>query len=83
MSHDGLAGQAARWLSFAAAPAFAIMALLTAVQEGGPADMLCSAARGAIPIGGMVPMYALMSIVHSAPWLRLISRRRTRRPTTI
>ena len=66
---------AADWLSFAAAPAFAIMALLTAVHGGGPADILCSAAHDASPLSGMVPMYVLMSIVHSAPWLKLVSRR--------
>ena len=64
---------AAGWLSLAAAPTFAIMALLTAVL-GGPADMLCSAAS---PLGGMVPMYLLMSAFHAAPWLKLISSRRS------
>jgi hypothetical protein len=63
------------WLGLAAAPTFAIMALLTGVLGGGPSDMLCSAAQGASPLGGMVPMYVLMSAFHSAPWLKLISRR--------
>jgi hypothetical protein len=27
-------------------------------------------------MGGMVPMYLLMSAFHSAPWLKLISGRR-------
>jgi hypothetical protein len=61
-------------LSFAAAPTFALMALLTAVGGGGPLDMLCSAAPGASPLTGMVPMYLLMSAFHAAPWLKLISR---------
>jgi hypothetical protein len=61
------------WLAFAAAPTFAVMALLTAAS-GADADMLCSAAQGASPFGGMVPMYVLMSAFHSAPWLRLISQ---------
>ena len=65
---------AADWLCLAAAPTFAIMALLTGV--GGPVDMLCSAAQQASPLSGMVPMYLLMSAFHSAPWLKLISRRR-------
>ncbi|NOJ40782.1 hypothetical protein HCN58_14420 [Bradyrhizobium sp. WSM 1791] len=64
----------ARWLSLAAAPTFAIMALLTAVVGGGPLDALCSAAN-ASPVGGMVPMYLLMTAFHSAPWLKLIVRR--------
>ena len=68
---------AADWLSLAAAPTFAIMALLTGVLAGGPPDVLCSAAQDASPLTGMVPMYLLMSAFHSAPWLRLISSRRS------
>src|SRR5205814_407316 len=63
---------AADWLSLAAAPTFAVMALLTAIGGGGPLDVLCS---GASAVGGMVPMYVLMSAFHAAPWLKLISRR--------
>jgi hypothetical protein len=65
---------AAGWLGLAAAPTFAVMALLTYVS-GGDADMMCSGAQS--PLSGMVPMYALMSAFHSAPWLKLISRRRS------
>ena len=68
---------AAEWLSLAAAPTFAIMALLTAVLDGGPLDVLCSAAQDASPLTGMVPMYVLMSAFHSAPWLKLIFGRRS------
>ena len=68
---------AADWLSFAAAPIFGIMALLTAVYGGGPADMLCATAKDASPLTGMVPMYLLMSAFHSAPWLKLIASRRS------
>jgi hypothetical protein len=67
---------AADWLCFAAAPAFAIMALLTGVFGGGPPDTLCLAAQ-ASPLSGMVLMYVLMSAFHSAPWLKLISGRRS------
>ena len=67
---------AAGWLSLAAAPTFALMALLTDVLGGGPPAMLCSAAQDASPLSGMVPMYLLMSAFHSAPWLKLISSRR-------
>jgi hypothetical protein len=63
---------AERWLSLAAAPTFAIMALFTAMAGGGASDILCSAS--ASPFGGMIPMYLLMSAFHSAPWLRLITR---------
>ena len=58
---------AADWLSLAAAPTFATMALVTA-WVGAPFDMLCAAS----PIGGMVPMYVLMSVFHVGPWLRLL-----------
>jgi hypothetical protein len=67
----------ARWLCLAASPAFAIMALMTGVLGGSPMDMLGSAGHGS-PLAGMVPMYILMSVFHSAPWLRLISGRRSR-----
>ena len=66
----------AGWISLAAAPAFAIMALLTSISAGGPPDILCSAAHGVSPLSGMAPMYLLMSAFHSAPWLKLISGRR-------
>src|SRR5262245_45715143 len=65
----------ADWVCLAAAPTFAIMALLTGVLGGGQ-DMLCSAAQNASPLNGMVWMYMLMSAFHSAPWLKLISSRR-------
>ena len=68
----GIAG----WLGLAATPTFAIMALLTGVLGGGQMDMLCSAGH-ASPLSGMVPMYLLMSAFHSAPWLKLISSRRS------
>jgi hypothetical protein len=66
------ASRLAKWLGLAATPTFAVMALLTAVLGGGPADMLCSAGHGSM-LGGMVPMYLLMSAFHSAAWLRLVS----------
>jgi len=69
-------GGAANWLGLAAAPTFAIMALLTGVQGGGMPDMLCSAAQDASPLSGMVAMYLLMSAFHLAPWLKLAASRR-------
>ena len=74
-SGNTIALGAADWLCLAAAPTFAILALLTGVLGGGAPDMLCSAAHHASPLSGMVPMYLLMSAFHSAPWLRLISGR--------
>jgi hypothetical protein len=73
---------AAHWLSLAATPVFAVMALLTA-QHGGPADILCAAVHGASPLSGMMPMYVLMSVFHAPPWLKLIARRRTQPPAAI
>ena len=74
-SSGSAARVAADWLCLAATPIFALMALLTAL--GGQPDMLCAAMQRASPLGGMVPMYLLMSAFHLAPWLRLFSRRRS------
>ena len=69
---DAASGHAATfgiadWLSLAAAPTFAVMALLTCVLGGGAPDMLCAATHGASPLSGMVPMYLLMSAFHLSP----------------
>jgi hypothetical protein len=64
------------WLSLAAAPTFAIMALLTGVLGSGQPDILCSAADHTLRLSGMIPMYVLMSAFHSQPWLKLISSRK-------
>ncbi len=61
-------------LHLAAAPTFAIMAVLTCMSSGS-GDMMCSAAHEAWPLSGMAPMYALMSAFHSGPWLKWIVRR--------
>jgi hypothetical protein len=76
-SGDGTALGAADWLCLAAAPTFAVMALLTGVLGGDPTDMFCSAGHGGSSLSGMVPMYLLMSAFHSSPWLKLISSRRS------
>jgi hypothetical protein len=68
---------AAGWLGLAAAPTFAVMALLTGVPDGGHMAMMCATAQDASPLSGMAPMYLLMSAFHSAPWLKLISARRS------
>lgn len=76
--HDGMraARHLARWLGLAATPTFAIMAASTAVLGDGAADMLC-AGQGSV-LGGMVPMYLLMSAFHSGAWLKLVAERRLR-----
>jgi hypothetical protein len=71
--HLGL-GRAAAWLSLAATPSFALMALLTADRSGSAAHLLCGATDS--PLSGMVPMYVLMSVFHAAPWLRLLDNNR-------
>jgi hypothetical protein len=74
---------AVRWLSLAATPTFAVMALLTAVHGEAMPDMMCSATREGSVLTGMVPMYLLMSAFHLAPWLRLFARREWRPPCRI
>ncbi|WP_027062015.1 hypothetical protein [Mesorhizobium loti] len=69
----------ADWLCLAAAPTFAVMALLSCLQ-GSDASMMC---MGALPLTGpsltgMPAMYLLMSAFHLAPWLRVISGRPVR-----
>ena len=67
---------AVSWLSLAAAPSFALMALVTGLAP--PAPMMnCSAMSdvapsGILSLGGMVPMYLLMSLFHAVPWIRLL-----------
>ncbi|MGH8147036.1 MAG: hypothetical protein ACREPY_11945 [Rhodanobacteraceae bacterium] len=78
--HDATKGEAgarasriAEWLHLAAAPTFAVMALLTGIAGSGAADMLCSPTHGMSPLGGMTAMYLLMAAFHASPWLRLAS----------
>jgi hypothetical protein len=61
----------ADWLTLAAAPCFAGMALLSAVVGDG--DAICSAGRGAFHVGSMSAMYLMMSAFHLPRWLRLFS----------
>jgi hypothetical protein len=63
------------WLGLAATPTFAAMAVLSAISSAGPMDMMCSAGHGSM-LGGMVPMYLLMSAFHSPAWLKLIGELR-------
>jgi hypothetical protein len=60
---------AADLLCLAAAPTFAIMALLTGVLGGGRPDMLCSAAQDASPLNGMVAVVIRRSPDQAAPSL--------------
>ena len=74
----GAALVAADRLRLAAAPTFAIMALLTIVLGSAQPDILCSVAEHTSPLTGMTPMYLLMSAFHLPPWLKLISSPRNR-----
>ncbi|MFN4165614.1 MAG: hypothetical protein ACK4FJ_01265 [Ferrovibrio sp.] len=60
---------AAEALRFAAAPTFAVMALLTGLLP----DPLCLTAPESLPLNGMALMYALMSVFHAGPWLKLMT----------
>ena len=62
---------AADWLVLAAAPTFALMALLTLLAGDGHSALLCTQAGGPSMLTGMAPMYLLMTAFHLAPWLRL------------
>jgi hypothetical protein len=64
-------------ISLAPAPTFAIMALLTRLHDDSMPAILCSAAQGGLD--GMLPMYLLMAVFHSPPWLSVIRRWRKRR----
>ena len=66
------AGPRQSLLSLAPAPVFAVMALLNDISPHDISDMVCSGAHIASPLTGMVPMYLLMTIVHAAPWWKLL-----------
>jgi hypothetical protein len=66
----------------ATAPAFAAMAIITSLPGGDRMGMICGVESSSL--GGMVPMYLLMSVFHLTPWLKLIGDRfshKGRRPT--
>ncbi|MBX6419495.1 MAG: hypothetical protein IRZ06_00590 [Nevskia sp.] len=65
-------------LGYAATPVFALMALWTLAAGREAMTLWCSGAPRATFLGGMAPMYGLMSLFHSAPWLKHFSRRRAR-----
>lgn len=75
------APKVAGYLSLAASPTFAIMALASAFTDRGPAGAFCGSGPGGWPVDEMAVMYLLMSAFHVSPWLRL--RRRTGEPQTI
>jgi hypothetical protein len=74
-SGAAIARVAADWLGLAAAPAFAMMAIMTCRLRGG-VDPLCSATQQGSLMSGMIPMYLMMSAFHVGPWLRLVTSRK-------
>ena len=75
-TRHAIACGAADSLHLAAAPAFALMAVLTAVQDGSAHQMTCMGMAGASPLSSMSLMYLLMSAFHAAPWVKLAVRRK-------
>jgi len=71
------ARRAVAWLAFAASPAFALMAWITA--EDASRTALCGSGARILPIDGMTAMYLLMSLFHLSPWLGSLSGRPRRR----
>ncbi len=67
-----------RLLSLAPTPTFALLALLSASQESSLHNLVCSAGHSS-PLTGMVSMYSLMSVFHSAPWIRMLVRASARK----
>lgn len=68
------------WLHLAAAPAFALMALLTAASDGDVHQVTCMGMAGASPLSSMSLMYLLMSAFHAAPWVKLAARHKRAKP---
>lgn len=67
-------GPGAAWLARAAAPSFAAMALISAVDA--PTMAVCTAGPAILPLDGMTAMYLLMALFHLPPWLKLAARNR-------
>jgi hypothetical protein len=64
-------------LAIAAAPTFAAMAIITTLPTGESMGMMCGADPSSL--AGMAPMYLLMGVFHSAPWLERIGNRLSRK----
>lgn len=66
--------RAGDWLTLAAAPTFAALAVHTGHSGGGTAALLCGEAHESSLLTGMTAMYGLMAIFHLPPWLKLASK---------
>ena len=80
MTSDSMHCHVTRWLSLAATPVFAVMAVVSGGDGGGMPGMVMPEPS---PLGGMTAMYVLMSIFHMAPWLKLVARRRNSARTAL
>jgi hypothetical protein len=72
-SLSAMAFDIANWLRLAAAPSYAIMALVTATFGESPKDVICMATHHTPPLCSMAWMYMLRSVFHAGPWLKLIA----------
>jgi hypothetical protein len=75
-SGHAAAFRVADWLGLAAAPTFAVMALLSALSDG-QTDILCAAMQHASPLGG-VPAVERLSLSALAEAHLLLAKRRPR-----
>lgn len=71
-----LSRRMAAWLAIAAAPTFAAMAIMTIVTPDTGIDAMCGSDRWSLT--GMTPMYLLMCLFHTSPWLQMMNHRWTR-----
>jgi hypothetical protein len=71
---DRVVSGTAGWLRLAAAPTFALMALMTTLFDDGRMAALCTQTGLPSELAGMAPMYLLMALFHLPPWLRLLSQ---------
>lgn len=72
---------AASLLPLAATPTFFVMALWSSVA-GGPGEMMCSNGGSPSFLNAMAAMYALMSVFHASPWMKLLTTVRPSSPTS-
>lgn len=66
MSRSASESGLAELLRFAAAPTFAVMALISGAAGSSPLESFCGSGS---PLTGMASMYTLMCVFHTGPWL--------------